>query len=739
MLKARIGRVLVTMAALAWCGAPLTQAQCAETWLPGQGQPQPSLAVHAMTYWEVVDNSPLFVMAVGDYVGVCQVMTFDGSVWKRLGDEFDGSIFALTVFDGQLIAGGEFSKAGQIALNHVARWNGQFWEPMGGFEGTYAWVRSFALFQGELIAAGDFAGGVARWDGTQWQILGNGAGAGILRDIVEFNGDLYACATSPYRVMRWDGSGWQQVGPTFSASVNTLGVFAGRLIAGGAFTGQAKYVAQWDGNVWSRLGAGLTDGTAVVDLATFNGELIAIGSFTTAPPAQPAQGIARWNGTVWRPLGAGPDGPVQHLAVSATRLSITGIFETLGELPASDVAEWSGMSWNVLSEIPRASPLDGTPYALREYNGDLVAAGGFTMAGATEVSNIARWDGVTWYPIDAGIGPDYPYVFALDDYAGDLIVAGYFTTTNPSGELISNIGRWDGAELRPLSLGMDQDVFTTITFGSDLVAAGIFHSAGGTPIDRIATWDGITWHPLGGGIDDGWINALAVYRGELIAAGQFLSADGVVVNNIARWDGLRWHSLDAGTNGSVNALAVFNDELVAAGIFTQAGEAEANRIARWDGARWSALGGGLSGDAYAHVNALIVRNGALIAGGTFDHAGGLLTPAVASWNGAEWRDLDGGMDGGTIFALGQYRDELIVGGYFSNAGSITSINWARWGYSCCRGDFNTDGTINLADLGVLLSDYGCTGGSCPGDTDGDGDTDLSDLGTVLSVFGSSCD
>jgi hypothetical protein len=51
------------------------------------------------------------------------------------------------------------------------------------------------------------------------------------------------------------------------------------------------------------------------------------------------------------------------------------------------------------------------------------------------------------------------------------------------------------------------------------------------------------------------------------------------------------------------------------------------------------------------------------------------------------------------------------------------------------GDLTGDGCVELDDLGILLADFGCTGGVCPGDVDGDGDTDLADLGILLSNFG----
>lgn len=51
------------------------------------------------------------------------------------------------------------------------------------------------------------------------------------------------------------------------------------------------------------------------------------------------------------------------------------------------------------------------------------------------------------------------------------------------------------------------------------------------------------------------------------------------------------------------------------------------------------------------------------------------------------------------------------------------------------GDLDGDDDVDQGDLGILLADWGCTGGNCPGDCDGDGDTDQADLGVLLANFG----
>jgi hypothetical protein len=54
------------------------------------------------------------------------------------------------------------------------------------------------------------------------------------------------------------------------------------------------------------------------------------------------------------------------------------------------------------------------------------------------------------------------------------------------------------------------------------------------------------------------------------------------------------------------------------------------------------------------------------------------------------------------------------------------------------GDLDGDGDVDQSDLGILLADWGCTGGDCSGDCDGDGDTDQSDLGILLANWGEEC-
>lgn len=62
-----------------------------------------------------------------------------------------------------------------ISLSGVRQWNGSSWSVLGNLPfGPYVYALTTAP-DGSLIAGGDFADGVARWDGTAWLPVGSGS------------------------------------------------------------------------------------------------------------------------------------------------------------------------------------------------------------------------------------------------------------------------------------------------------------------------------------------------------------------------------------------------------------------------------------------------------------------------------------------------------------------------------------------------------------------------------------
>jgi hypothetical protein len=128
----------------------------------------------------------------------------------------DPNVYALTVYNGKLIAGGGFTIAGGVVASYIASWDGSSWSPLGSGMDEYGSVEDLTSYDGKLIAGGWFttAGGVA----------------------------------ANY-IASWDGSSWSALGSGMNSCVNALTVYDGKLIAGGRFTiagnKVSAYLAEW--------------------------------------------------------------------------------------------------------------------------------------------------------------------------------------------------------------------------------------------------------------------------------------------------------------------------------------------------------------------------------------------------------------------------------------------------------------------------------------------------------------
>ena len=198
------------------------------------------------------------------------------STWSAVGSNPHGWVNAMALGDdGSLYIGGAFENVGTVPASGIARWDpiNEEWSPLGSgltnTDETAADVRALAVGPtGDLYAGGrfDIAGGVAanniaRWDGTQWQALGDG--------ITDADPDL--------------------VPPVMAMVVADNG----EVFVGGRFTdagGQpARHLARWDGEVWSVIGnSAETNGvdrvwtTPVRGLALLGADLFVAGGFGQA-------------------------------------------------------------------------------------------------------------------------------------------------------------------------------------------------------------------------------------------------------------------------------------------------------------------------------------------------------------------------------------------------------------------------------------------------------------------------
>jgi trimeric autotransporter adhesin len=509
------------------------------------------------------------------------IARWNGFTWSPLGTGTNAVVQALAVLpNGDLIAGGTFTMAGGAAANGIARWNGSTWSALGtgvtgGTPQSNPAVRALTVLpNGDLVAGGHFTSAgsaivnhIARWDGSTWSPLGTGMSGGLLPFALAVEalavlpgGDLIATGLFPTaggvtvnHIARWNGATWSPLGTGMAVNALQLySVFAlarlpnGDLVAGGELNtagGLARYIARWNGSAWSAIGTGMDGPPWVLALAP-NGDVIAGGQFAAAGSVLAAN-IARWNGSTWSALGTGLRGPCASLATLPNgHLIAGGSFVEAGGSPASFLARWDGNAWSAFG-----GGMNSSVFALVALpSGDLIAGGSFTVAGGTPANRVARWNGSSWSALGTGRPGSVGALAVLPN--GDVIAG---SSALPAGSSAADyIARWDGSIWSPLGAGMNNGVSTiTVLPDGDLVVGGRFTTAGGVPANRIARWNGSTWSPLGTGLNDSCSDVLVLPDGDLIAVGSFTTAGGVPANRIARWNGSTWSPLGTGINASL--------------------------------------------------------------------------------------------------------------------------------------------------------------------------------------------
>lgn len=397
------------------------------TWSTFGSGPNASVYVPFVNTVTVDGSGNLYVGGVFTTVGgspATNVVKWNGNAWSALGSGItgvnNGAVEALTTDgSGSLYAGGNFTNAGGISVNNIAKWNGSAWSALGSGMGggnphdVYGLITDGA---GNVYAGGSFvtAGGVtvngiAKWNGSTWSALSSGVtGNSPLVQTLAFDhtGNLYvggrfnmAGGIIANNIAAWNGSAWSAPGSGVSGSspyVFALAMdAANHLYVGGTFTTAGGIaitnVAQWDGLSWSALGSGMNN---TVNALTFDpgGNLYAGGLFTTAGGVS-ANYIAKWDGNSWSALGAGMNYVVFSLVSDgAGRLYAGGAFSAAGTNVSAYVAQA-----NVLTMISHPAR-----YADGSFAFDLLTTPNTTnrVLASTNLASLA-----TWQPIYTNVAP----------------------------------------------------------------------------------------------------------------------------------------------------------------------------------------------------------------------------------------------------------------------------------------------------------------------------------------------
>jgi hypothetical protein len=409
------------------------------------------------TAWEDIPSAMLTDAGIGDSVRA-GIGRFDAVARSPLG----------------MVIAGPFARIEGATSRRIAVWNGAAWEPVPSAEdapmlGLDREVHAIAVRGtcGPYVAGAFVEDGtaraldhVARWTGTAWERVGDGA-AEVRQMEIASDGTLWITGFDP------------AAGP-FSGSA--FGDTVMRLREG-AFEQVGKAVG-----IPTDRTAG--DGEVLGIAAGAGGVIYVVGSFATIDGVA-ARNVAMWDGAAWQPLGEGVDGWIEDVAVMPDgRPVVVGrigsdvvgvgahvmIFEDgawrplgdLSSLPLSGVAIWR-------DEVVVASHLDG-----RIAGGDML---------------VARFDGTAWHDLGT---------------ADFVTVSGGRTRVVASGETLMLVGQlplfediWRSAKLAVWHEGHWVPFEnSTADFGiaaaattSGIWLGGRFSSIAGTPADQISFFE----------------------------------------------------------------------------------------------------------------------------------------------------------------------------------------------------------------------------------------------------------
>jgi len=292
----------------------------------------------------------------------------------------------------------------------------------------------------------------------------------------------------------------------------------------------------------------------------------------------------------------------------------------------------------------------------------------------------------TWKPVSGGIlSTSSVATWSLYSYDSVLYAGGWFDTAGTVN--VSDMAQLSGVNWSTTGTGTNGYINAMAVYKGNLYVGGEFDSIGGIAAKSIAMWNGSNWSAVGKGEYSAQygIYAMAVYNGELYIGGSIDSVDGKLIYGIAKYNGSTWSALGSGIYAAdeedgVFALAVYNGQLYVGGGFDSAGGISLKEIARWNDTVWSSVGKSMNDGG--SISALAVYNGNLYAGGMFDTAGGIPANRIAIWNGSVWSPLESGITGeatwASVNALTSFNNELYVGGYFDTVNGKPMNCIAKW-------------------------------------------------------------
>lgn len=177
------------------------------------------------------------------------IAKWDGTNWDSLPQSPNYGVDKLVSLNGKLYALGYFSKIGSINCNSIAVWDGTTWQPFTFPFNNYG-LADITEYQGELYVGGNIfngslPGGLVKFDGTNWSVVGQGikGNSAWVNALKVFNNELYiggyfqkGDGNSGENLMKWDGANYKAVFDIYDGQIFDLTKVPDGLVATGCFS-----------------------------------------------------------------------------------------------------------------------------------------------------------------------------------------------------------------------------------------------------------------------------------------------------------------------------------------------------------------------------------------------------------------------------------------------------------------------------------------------------------------------
>ncbi len=586
------------------------------------------------------------------------VFAWDGSQWQALGPGFNHEPNRIVELpNGDLVVGGQFGSVGGALVFGIARWNGAQWQPMGDPTLPFAsgQVNAMGLLpNGDLVVGGMFTqiGGVAcnhvaRWDGVAWHPLGAGSQWLVSSLATTASGEVVAFGnfTGVTGWSRWHGANWVAI--TAGAPGNgsyALGTFG----SDGAVVLGSGGLWVHDANGWSNVLALPTGVWAMCALPGANGEWLVGGQFQQIQ-GQPAWNLAWWNGTVWSPAFDGTSGSLNAATVLPNgRVLVSGSLRLPG-VPMGSLAEFDGSTWSAFGP-----PSTGATALVARRSGQVLVAGTIPIPSGGTAALAAIHNG-TVTPIPLPVGQ---FLQRMALAADDSV----WVATSDVNDVV-RLFTWNGASLVALPAAVTGFVFDMVaTAGGQVVLAGSFTPA--TGFEGLLRWDGLQLRTIFGAPSEVLTAVAVAANGDLFVGTAPQQPPSPAPPQVLRYDGTGWQSMAPTWTDRIAAIVPLPDgDVLATSEASFSGpNAWRTRLHRWHAGQWTQIA-----EADRRANLLWSPDGSLVAYGSFLRIAGGVRLAFArllTTCPSAAQDLGGGCTGSAGTLTTHIDERAWLGGTF---------------------------------------------------------------------------